>query len=293
MGSTAIFGPSSATCGSKVSTCGSKVSTCGSSATAEDIYAEGASGDSVVSAALEVINSFGASNPEGSRRRHRRLAASDSCSRCGRFRHGQPRRWPGQHRWLCFHLGWRRSGQFLPHWLSDHGLGFSSNYWARRPLPPASQPPEPQISLAPPGSPWERPGSSALPPFSPQASTLCTFPDRPATRGHSGSVCRILRQRLHDQVAQQRMNLGIYMQRRHRRAFQNALPQRLRVLAIEGLPLRHHLIENCAQAEQIRPAISSLAPNLLRRHVMQNRRNRLPEHAVQNCPRWKRRSPES
>src|ERR1039458_3635476 len=59
MGSTAIFGPSSVTRGSKVSTAGS-------SAAAEDIYAEGASGASVVCAALEVITSFGASNPEPS-----------------------------------------------------------------------------------------------------------------------------------------------------------------------------------------------------------------------------------
>ena len=58
-----------------------------------------------------------------------------------------------------------------------------------------------------------------------------------------------------------------------RRAFQNALPQSFRILPVKRLSLCHHFIKHGAQAEQIGSCVGRLAPNLLRRHVVQHRRN--------------------
>ncbi len=86
---------------------------------------------------------------------------------------------------------------------------------------------------------------------------------------------RIFRERLHDQVAQKRMHLGVHMNGRDRREVDNALAQILDVIAVKRHALGHHLVENGAQTEKIGAAVGVLAEHLLGRQVVQDSRNPL------------------
>ena len=83
----------------------------------------------------------------------------------------------------------------------------------------------------------------------------------------------ILGKRLHDEIAQHGMKLWIHVHRGHRSALENALPQRFGILAIECLTIGHHLVEHCAQTEEVRAGIDILTANLLRGHVLQDQRD--------------------
>jgi hypothetical protein len=87
------------------------------------------------------------------------------------------------------------------------------------------------------------------------------------------ALIRIFGQRLHDEIAENRVQLGIHVHRRHGSAFENALVQRFDIFAIERLAIRHHFVKQCAEAEQIGAGVDRFSANLLRRHVMENRWN--------------------
>src|SRR6202020_1245944 len=67
--------------------------------------------------------------------------------------------------------------------------------------------------------------------------------------------------------------LGIYLKRRRRSSRENVLAQGFSIFTIESLLVRRHLVKHCAQAKEIGAAIDIFATHLLRRHVVQNRRN--------------------
>src|SRR5438045_1739487 len=65
----------------------------------------------------------------------------------------------------------------------------------------------------------------------------------------------VFRQRFYNEVAEQRMHLSIYLDRRHWCAFQNTSTQGVHLVRVKRLPLRHHFVENRSEAEQIRTGI--------------------------------------
>src|SRR4029077_16185902 len=68
------------------------------------------------------------------------------------------------------------------------------------------------------------------------------------------------------------MELGVQVQRRHRCAVEDALANGFSILTIEGLMIGHHFVKHCAKTEQVRARVDSLAANLLRRQVREDRR---------------------
>src|SRR5262249_40567026 len=85
----------------------------------------------------------------------------------------------------------------------------------------------------------------------------------------------ILGQRLHNEVAEQWMDFWIYMNRRYGRALDDALPQRLDVIAVKSFAFGDHFVKHGREAEQIGAPVHGLPLYLLRRHVMENRRQAL------------------
>src|SRR5579864_7444889 len=67
------------------------------------------------------------------------------------------------------------------------------------------------------------------------------------------------------------MNFGIHPDGGGGSAVENVLADALRIASVEGFALRHHLVEDRAQAEQIRAQVGSFTSKLLGRHVVQNR----------------------
>ena len=67
------------------------------------------------------------------------------------------------------------------------------------------------------------------------------------------------------------MKFGIHLHGSNRGGVENALANRLHIHTLKRFAIRHHLVEHCADAEQVRPTIDRVAQYLLGGHVMQNR----------------------
>ena len=68
------------------------------------------------------------------------------------------------------------------------------------------------------------------------------------------------------------MDLAIDLIDRNRDGLEDRLPHLVRILAVESLALRDHLVEDSSQAEHIRARIDRISRQLLGRHVVQDLR---------------------